>query len=75
MSTCVIFTHSQISHVTYHMTSFDLSNSHVMSHVIDPDTRYPTLVFPLWNTDTITMLGQLPNQDIGTTSYLGNTPV
>jgi len=35
--------------------------NHVMSHMIDPDTRHPTPALPLWNTDTITTLGQLPN--------------
>jgi len=56
-STCVIFTCSQTSHVTYHVIFFDLSNNHVTSHVIDPDIRLPTFAFPLWNTDTITTLG------------------
>jgi len=85
VSTCVIFTCSQTSHVTHHVTFFDLSNNHVTffdlsnnhvtSYVIDPDTRLPTPAFPLWNTDTITTLGRLPNWDVGSTSYLGNTPV
>jgi len=39
------------------MTFFDLSNNHVTSYMIDPDTQHPTLTFPLWNTDTITTLG------------------
>jgi len=61
--------------MTYHVISFDLSTSHVMSHMIDPDIRHPTPAFPLWNTDTITGLRRLPNWDVGSTSYLGNTPV
>jgi len=75
MSTCVIFTRSQISHVTHHVIFFDPSISHVTSHVIDSDTRHLTPAFPLWNTDTITTLGRLPNWDVGSTSYSGNTPV
>jgi len=61
VSTCVIFTHSWISHVTHHMTYLDLSIDHVTTHVIYPDTQHPTPAFPLWNTDTITRLGRLPN--------------
>jgi len=56
-------------------SSFDLSTSHVTSHVINPNAQLPTLAFPLWITDMITRLGQLPNWDVGSTSYLGNTPV
>jgi len=56
-------------------SSFDLSTSHVTSHMINPNAWLPTLAFPLWITDTITGLGQLPNWDVGSTSYLGNTPV
>jgi len=61
--------------MTYHVTFFDLSNNHVTSHMINPNTRLPTLAFPLWNTDTITTLGRLPNWDVESTSYLGNTPI
>ena len=61
MSTCVIFTHSKINHVTSHMTNLD--------------ARHPTPAFPLWNTDMITTLGRLPSRDVRSTSYLGNTPV
>jgi len=75
VSTCVIFTRSQISHMTYHMTFIDFRTNHVTSHMINPDTWHPTSAFPLWNTDTITTLGRLPNQDVGSTSYLGSTPV
>jgi len=60
-STCVIFTRSRQSHMMYHVASFELLTSHVMSHVTDPDTQHPTSAFPLWNTNTITTLGQLPN--------------
>jgi len=74
-SICVIFAHSQTSHVMYHVTFFDLSNNHMTSHMINPNTWLPTLAFPLWNTDTITTLGWLPNWDVGSTSYLGNTPI
>jgi len=59
----------------YHVIFFDLSTSHVTSHVTNPDTRLLTPTFPLWFTDTITRLGCLPNWDIGLTSYLGNTPI
>jgi len=59
----------------HHMTSLDLSNNHMTSHMINPDTQLPTSAFPLWNTDMITTLGQLPNQDVGSTSHLENTPV
>ena len=45
------------------------------SYVINPDTRHLTPALPLWNTDTITTLGWLPNWDVRSTSYLGNTPV
>jgi len=74
-STCVIFTRSQTSHVTYHVIFIVSLTNHMMSHVIDPNTRHPTSAFPLWNTDTITALGRLPNWDVGSTSYSGNTPV
>jgi len=74
-STCVIFTHFQISHVTYHVILIGPLTNHVTSHMINPDTWHPTPAFPLWNTDTITALGRLPNRDVGSTSYLGNTPV
>jgi len=37
-STCVIFTCSQTSHVTYHVIFTVSLTNHVMSHVIDPDT-------------------------------------
>jgi len=53
----------------------NLQTNHVMSHVINPDTRHLTPAFPLSNTDMITRLGRLPNQDVGTTSSLGNTPI
>jgi len=59
--TSVIFTCFQTSHVMYHMTN--------------PDTQLPTPAFPLWITDMITKLRQLPNRDVGSTSYLGNTSV
>jgi len=59
----------------YHVIYFDPLTNHMTSHVIDPDIQHLTPAFPLWNTDTITGLGHLPNQDIGTTSYLGITPV
>jgi len=73
--TCVIFTCSQTSHVTHHVIYFDLSTNHMTSHVIDPDAQHPMPALPLWNTDTITELGHLPNQDVGLTSYSGITPV
>ena len=73
--TCVIFARSQTSHVMYHVISFNLSISHMTSHMTNPDTQLPMPTFPLWNADTITGLGRLPNQDIGSTSYLGNTPI
>jgi len=75
VSTCIIFTCSQTSHMMYHVISFDLLTSHVTSHMTKPDTQLLTPAFPLWFTDTITRLGWLPNWDIGSTSYLGNTPV
>jgi len=43
------------------MTFLDLSNNHVTSHVIDPDTQLPMPTFPFWNTDMNTTLGRLPN--------------
>jgi len=52
-----------------------LRTNHMTSHVINPDARCPMPAFPLWNTNTITGLGYLPNQDVGMTSYLGITPV
>jgi len=45
------------------------------SHVTTPDAQHPTPTSPLLNTDMITRLGRLPNPDVGTTSYLGNTPI
>ena len=57
MSTCVIFTCSQTSHVTSHMTS--------------PDACLPTFDLPLWDIGFTAYLGWLPNWDIGLTSYLG----
>jgi len=74
-STCVNLTRSQKSHVTYHMTFIDSLTNHVTSHMINPNTWHLTPTFLLWNTDTITTLGRLPNRDIRLTSYLGNTPV
>ena len=45
----------------YYVISFDLSTSHVMSHVTNPNARLLTPAFPLWITNTITRLGRLPN--------------
>jgi len=75
MSTCVIFTCSWTSHMTYHVISFDPSTNYVTSHVINPDTQLLTPTFPLWFADTLTRLGQLPNQIARLLSYLGITPV
>jgi len=59
----------------YHVISFNSSTNHVASYVINPDTQLPTPTLPLWITDMITGLGHLPNWDVGSTSYLGNTPI
>jgi len=45
----------------YHVIFFDLSTSHVTSHMTDPDARLPTPIFPLWFADMLTGLGRLPN--------------
>jgi len=75
VSTCVIFTCSQTSHVMYHVISFDLLTSHVTSHMTNSDTWLLTPTFPLWLTNTLTWLGRLPNWIARPLSYFGNTPV
>jgi len=57
------------------MISFDPLTKHVMSHVTKSDARLLTPVFPLWFTDILTRLGQLPNWIACMLSYLGITPV
>jgi len=74
-STCVIFTCSQTSHVTYHVISFDSLTSHVTSHVTNPNTQFPMPPFPLWFTNMLTRLGYLPNWITCLLSSLGITPV
>jgi len=59
----------------YHVISFDPSTSHVTFHVINPNAQLLTPIFPLWFTDMLTRLGQLPNWIACSLSYLGTTPV
>jgi len=75
VSTCAIFTHSQTSHVTYHVISFAPSISHVMSHMTNPNAWLLMSTFPLWFANMLTGLGRLPNWIACSLSYLGITPV
>jgi len=59
----------------YHVISFDLSISHMTSHITNPNAQLLMPTFPLWFTDTLTGLGQLPNWIACLPSSLGNTPV